>query len=414
MAYKFNPVTGKFEVQTTTPGPSTAKTPSSKIAPSKVTPKATGLIGPPAPTPTPSRPAAGPPSPTTGKYPSVADPNVVRNAGAVTMPSGQAAIDAALTSLYDEAAAYKAANYGEDPPAGWWEAKMYPIKQAQDRLDAAAKAAADKAAKAASAAASAAAKAEAEKKAELERQRKIRGGRESEAFLRQQADEQKAAMLKRVAELYDPLQTKTEEELTKTLQAASDAFDRAQEQVSAAGESYKKGFVPSAAYQNIPLATYQTAENPLLAALQQQGAGTGEVSAATEQANQFMAQQKALSEWAASQLNIGQQNYDIAAKSAAEGALAAGLQGLAGRRADVKSGIEKQFADTLSQIAQQRTGALSDVDSKIQDIISEANKVRAETTANYGNLPSEIVAAKKKKGAAAAAGLAASQQGMAR
>lgn len=407
MAYKFNPVTGKFEVQTPTPGPSTAKTPSSQITPTKVAPKnsGSGSAGPPSPY-IPSRQTGtgtGAGSATTGRY--IPPPPA---------PSGQAAINAALASLYDEARAYKAGNYGEDPPAGWWEAKMYPIKQAQDRLDAAAKAAADKAAKEASAAASAAAKAEAEKKAELERQRKIRGGRESEAFLRQQADEQKAAMLKRVAELYDPLQTKTEEELTKTLQAASDAFDRAQEQVSAAGESYKKGFVPSVAYQNIPLAAYQTAENPLLAALQQQGAGTGEVSAATEQANQFMAQQKALSEWAAGQLNVGQQNYDIAAKSAAEGALTAGLQGLAGRRADVKSGIEKQFADTLSQIAQQRTGALSDVDSKIQDIISEANKVRAETTANYGNLPSEIAATKKKKGAAAAAGLAASQQGMAR
>lgn len=404
MAYKFNPVTGKFEQQTVAPGPSNAKTPSSKIAPSKVASKVSGggNVGPPSPY-LPSKgtgTGTGIGSATTGRY--------------VPPPTGQAAIDAALGALYDEAQAYKAGNYGEDPPAGWWEAKMYPIKQAQDRLDAAAKAAADKAAKAASASAAAAAKAEAEKKAELERQRKIRGGREAEAFLRQQADEQKAQMLKRVAELYDPLQTKTEADLTRTLETASRAYDAAQAQVEAAGADFTKGFTPSKAYSQIPLTAYTAAESPLLAALQQQGAQTGDVTAQTAEANQYMAQQSALEKWAAEQLNVGQQNYDTAVQQAAKGGLASALQGLSQRRADVKTGIEQQFADTLSKIAQDRTGALSDVDSKIQDIINEANKTRAETTANYGNLPVEVAAAKKKKGAAAAAGLAASLQGMGR
>lgn len=321
--------------------------------------------------------------------------------------TGQPAIDAAWAALYDEAAVYRQ-TYGEEPPSAWWSARTSQIESMQKRYDAADKASA------ASSAAAAKAKAEAEAK-ELERQRKIKGGREAEAFLRQQADTRKADMLKRVAELYDPLKTKTDEDLARTLQAASDAYDAAEGQVRAAGEDFTKGFTPSKAYSEIPLSTYTTAENPLLAALQQQGAGTGEVSAATEAANQFMAQQSALEKWAAGQLNVGQQNYDTAVQQAARGGLAAALQGLAGRRADVKTGIQQQFADALSKIEQERTAATSDVDKTIAEIIAEADKTRAETTAEYGNLPKENqaaqVAAKKKKGAAAIAGIKANIEG---
>jgi len=313
--------------------------------------------------------------------------------------------------MYDDAASYKAANYGEDPPPGWWSARMAQIEAAQKAVDKANQAAADKT-KAQTAASAAAAKTKADAEAkELERQRSIRGAREAEAFLRQQADTRKAEMLKRVAELYDPLETKTDEDMARMLEAASQAYDTAESQVRAAGEDFTKGFTPSKAYSEIPLSTYTTAANPLLAALQQQGAGTGEVTAATEAANQFMAQQSALEKWAAGQLNVGQQNYDTAVQQSAKGGLAAALQGLAGRRADVKTGIEQQFADALSKISQERTTATSTVDEKIADIIAKADEIRANATSEYGELPKEIAAKKKKRGAAAAAGLAASIEG---
>ena len=313
--------------------------------------------------------------------------------------------------MYDDAIEYKANNYGEDPPPGWWSARTSQIETVQKAVDKANQAAADKT-KAQTAASAAAAKTKADAEAkELERQRSIRGAREAEAFLRQQADTRKAEMLKRVAELYDPLQTKTNEVMARMLEAASQAYDTAESQVRAAGEDFTKGFTPSKAYSEIPLSTYTTAANPLLAALQQQGAGTGEVTAATEAANQFMAQQSALEKWAAGQLNVGQQNYDTAVQQSAKGGLAAALQGLAGRRADVKTGIEQQFADALSKISQERTTATSTVDEKIADIIAKADEIRANTTSEYGELPKEIAAKKKKKGAAAAAGLAASIEG---
>ena len=419
MAFKYNPATGKFE-NTTQPPIGKATTPKVNIG-KATTPKVNiGKAVAPSTAIAPPRPTSSTPYGTAqGTYgemslaPGAGERQWVGRTGPSTptepiVPvTGQSAIDAAWAALYDEAAVYRQ-TYGEEPPSAWWSARTSQIESMQKRFDAADKA------NAASSSAAAKAKAEAAAK-ELERQRKIKGGREAEAFLRQQADQTRASMLQRVAELYDPQKTATEAELTKVLEQANAAFDAAEGQVRAAGEDFAKGFTPSKAYSEIPLSTYTTAENPLLAALQQQGAGTGEVAAATEAANQFMAQQSALEKWAAGQLNVGQQNYDTAVQQAAKGGLAAALQGLAGRRADVSSGINKQFADQLAQIEQARTGAQMDIDQKIQDIITEANKTRAETTAEYGNLPKENeaakVAAKKKKGAAAIAGIKANIEG---
>lgn len=391
MAFKYNPATGKWEQQKQPRGSSAiGATGMPGVVGGGPGSSAVGATGRPQPVPSKTtgfKPKSTPSVTPTGGGPQPPAP-IGPQLSSVVQPTGQAAIDAAWQAIYDEADAYRAA-YGEEPPSSWWSTKTAQVENIQKRFDAQEKAAAD-AAKASASAAAAAAKAKAEaEKEERERVRKVRGGQAAEGFLREQAAQRKTDMLKRVAELYDPLKTKTKDDLARTLQAASDAFDLAEQQVQDAGKAYQQGITPTKAYSEIPLATFQTAENPLLAALQQQGAGTGEVTAATEQANQFMAQQSALEKWAAGQLNVGQQNYDIAAQNAAKGALQAGLMQLSGRRADVKSGIEQQFADALSQIAQNETGALSDVDKTIAEIIAEADKVKADTLKDYGTLPKD-------------------------
>jgi hypothetical protein len=393
MAFKYNPATSKWEQQKQPRGSSAiGATGMPGVIGGGRGSSAVGATGRPQPVPsktTSSKPKSTPSITPTGG--GSQPPAPVSPAGpqlSQVVPSGQGAIDAAWQAIYDEADNYYAIT-GEQPPPSWWSTKTAQVENIQKRFDAEQKAAAD-ATKAGASAAAAAAKAKAEaEKEERERVRKVRGGREAESFLRTQADTRKAEMMKRVAELYDPLQNKTEADMTRMLEAASQAYDAAESQVRAAGEDFTKGFTPSKAYSEIPLSTYTTAENPLLAALQQQGAGTGDVTAATEEANQFMAQQSALEMWAAGQLNVGQQNYDTAVQQAAKGGLAAALQGLAGRRADVKTGIEQQFADALSKIAQERTTATSTVDEKIADIIAKADEIRAETTSEYGNLPKE-------------------------
>jgi hypothetical protein len=297
--------------------------------------------------------------------------------------TGQDAIDSMWQAVYDEAAVYRQ-TFGEEPPSSWWTARTTQIENQQKRFDTAAKAQAG----ASSAAATAAAKA---KKEEQERVRKVKGGRQGEAFLREQAVTRKAEMLKRVAELYDPMETKSKEDLAVVLQNASDAFDLAEQQVGEAQTKFEEQFKPSTAYQGAPVSTFNVANNPLLAALQSQGAGTAEVGAATDYARQTAAQTSALEKWANEQLNVGQQNYGSAVQNAAQMGTMAALQQLGGRRAEVKSGIDQQFADALAKIAAERTSSESDVDEKIADIISKADEMAAKTTADYGNLPKDEI-----------------------
>jgi hypothetical protein len=392
MAFKFNPATGKFEVVSSQgkgqPSPSTVTQPNVNIGKVKQTvtnisqakpeqrknytasgpqPKATTSSPPLVPS-LQGVPVLNPPMPANYQPPAV---------------DGQSIINSMWNALYDEADAYKAGNFGEDPPAGWWASRTAPIEAAQKRLDASGKGDGGAAAKA--------------RKDEIDRIRNIKGGREGEAFLREQAVTRKTEMLKRVADLYDPQKTKSKEDLTTVLQSASDAFDLAEQQVSGAQTNFEQQFRPSTAYEGVPVSTFNVADNPLLAALQSQGAGTEQVQAATDLARQTAQSTSDLEKYALSQLNVGQQNYGSAQQNAAKMGTMAALQQLGGRRADVKTGIEQQFADALAKIGAEQTGAESKVDETIADIISKADEMRADTTAKYGNLPSETKKPEEKK-----------------
>ena len=390
MAFRMNPVTNKWERVPAqgkgqpTPSPATARTTTANL------PRATQVAA--QARPQPIR-AVTTPKPATSSTPKPPAPAASGNFGpqlseirpvVPQQQDPQMGINAMWNALYDEADAYKEGNFNEDPPASWWAARMAPIEAAQKRLDATTKSQGD-------GGASARAK-EAQVKAaqaEKERIRNIRGGREGEAFLREQAKTRKEEMLKRVAELYDPLKTKSAEDLQTVLNSASQAFDLAETQVGEAQTNFQQQFKPSAAYQGVPVSTFNVSDNPLLAALQQQGAGTGEVQAETDYARQTAQSTSDLEKWALSQLNVGQQNYGSAIQNAAQMGTMAALQQLGGRRADVKTGIEKQFADALAELAKAEIGAKGNIEDAIADLISRADTMRAETTADYGLLPKE-------------------------
>jgi hypothetical protein len=403
MAFRMNPVTNKWEQVPAqgkgqpAPSPATAKTPTVNIGQARTTtanlPQATRVAATTrpqriAPTVTPRPTTSTTPRPPTGGAPVGPQPSEIGSVPVVPQQmDGQTVINAMWQALYDEADAYKEMNFGEDPPASWWTSRMTPIEAAQKRLDASGKSQGD-------GGVSAAAKA---KKEEAERIRKVKGGREGEAFLREQAATRKEEMLQRVADLYDPLKTKSAEDLETVLQSASDAFDLAELQVGEAQAGFEQQFKPSTAYEGVPISTLNVADNPLLAALQQQGAGTGEVQAATDYARQMGQSTSDLEKWALSQLNVGQQNYGSAVQNAAQMGTMAALQQLGGRRADVKTGIEQQFADALAELAKQEVGAKGGVDETIAGIISKADEMRADTTADYGLLPSEVKKPEEKK-----------------
>jgi hypothetical protein len=396
MAFRMNPVTNKWEQVPAqgkgqpTPSPATAKTPTVNIGQARTTtanlPQATRVAA----TARPQRiaPSVTPrPTGSTTPKPPASDvgPQPSEIGSVPIMPqqmdSQQAVINAMWQSVYDEAANYKQINFGEDPPAGWWAARTAPIEAAQKRLDASGKSKGDGGASDRAKAA----------QAEAERIRNVKGGREAEEFLREQAKIRKAEMLKKVAELYDPQKTKSAEDLKTVLQSASDAFDLAEQQVTQGQDYFAKNFKGSTAYEGVPVSTFNVADNPLLAALQSQGAGTGEVQAATDLARQTAQSTSDLEKWAMSQLNTGQQNYGSAIQNAAQMGTMAALQQLGGRRANVKTGIEQQFADALAAISAAQTGAEGNVEETIAELIAEADKIRADTTAKYGDLPKDKI-----------------------
>lgn len=408
MGIKYNAVTGKWEqTQGSTPTAPTAPTAGRPAAgPATVKQTPVNISGAkqsnvnlqkvrsvPGSKITPTQAPAQKTAPVSTELPANSTTNFVGPMPPSAPMSPQDAINAMTQAVIDEAANYRI-TYGEEPPASWWDTRMYPVKQAQSQLDDALKAQSKSSASAAAAAAKAKADAE-------ERKRKIAGSKAGEAFLRTSAEDRKTQALKRVADLYDPLKTKSEEEMAVVLQNASDAFDLAEKQVEEAGQFYQGTFQPSMAYGEVPISTYTTGANPLLAALQQQGASTADVEKATAEANQYAQSVSDLSRWAANQLNVGQQNYDLASQQAAAGALTSALQGLGQRRAEVKTGIEKQFADILSEIAQKKTGAESDADTAYQDLIDKANEMVADRLSEYGvDKPKEqtpLVGTKVKK-----------------
>lgn len=399
MAFRYNPATGSWDVVpagnsagSTPPagikpaakpaaGPATAKqsvvnigrvtNPAVNLTQVKPTLMKNGSASGPQPAPSPAKQTA----PVSTQLPAGSTTNFIGPMPTPAPMSPQSIVDSMWQSVYDEAAIYRQ-TYGEEPPTAWWSARTAPIEATQKRLDASTKTSGSGANAAAAA-----------RQAELERIRNIKGGAAGEAFLREQAVARKAEMLKRVAELYDPQQTKSAEDLKTVLQHASDAFDLAEKQVGAAQADFTKNFKASTAYEGLPISTFNVADNPLIAALQQQGAGTEQVDAATNYARQFAGQTSDLEKWAASQLGTGQKNFETATQNAAQMGTMAALQGLGQRRADVKSGIEQQFADALAQIGQSRTEATSNVDSTIADIIAKADQMKADTLAKYGSLP---------------------------
>jgi hypothetical protein len=216
------------------------------------------------------------------------------------------------------------------------------------------------------------------------RVRGIRGGEAAAQVFESAAGKRTLEGLQRIKELYDPMSQMANDEFATQLDLLSKDFETARGQVKGAGEDFLKSFVDSVAYQNVPITTLEAPTNPLLAALQSQGAGTGEVQAVSDFAKQFATSTSDLGKWAANQLNIGQQNFDVASKRAATGATTAALQGLAGQEPRIKAGMQADLNKRLQDIALQRAQAQESVYARQRDMEDRAAAIRAETLAKYG------------------------------
>lgn len=218
------------------------------------------------------------------------------------------------------------------------------------------------------------------------RLRGIEGGNAAADLLESSSGKRTLEGLARIKELYDPMEQMTNNEFATQIQLLAEDFKTARGQVTGAEENFMQNFVDSIAYNQVPISTFEAPTNPLLASLKAQGAGTGEVEGVANLAKQFATSTSDLGKWAASQLNIGQQNFDIAAKGAARGATTAALQGLAGQEPRIKAGMQADVNKRLQDIAMQRSRAQEDVYNRQRDAEDRAAAIRAETLAKYGKV----------------------------
>jgi len=218
------------------------------------------------------------------------------------------------------------------------------------------------------------------------RLRGIEGGNAAADLLESSSGRRTLEGLARIKELYDPMEQMTNNEFATQIQLLAEDFKTARGQVTGAEENFMQNFVDSVAYNQVPISTFEAPTNPLLASLKAQGAGTGEVEGVANLAKQFATSTSDLGKWAASQLNVGQQNFDIASKRAATGATTSALQGLAGQEPRIKAGMQADVNKRLQDIAMQRSRAQEDVYNRQRDAEDRANALRAETLSKYGKV----------------------------
>lgn len=409
MAFVFNPATGKFEQRKSNPTGTGQQGPTAPKSQGGLDPKTQarrgvgGKIvgaGPPAPDGSlpPVAPSTTPLGPAyQGKMPGAATPGI---------SSTLDVINADIAKVADDAAKYKEVN-GEDPPASWYQVQLLPIQTAIDERERLITAQTEKAEKAAAARVAAARSAAAKAAAEEERKRAVAAGAKAVADLKSEAERIKTDAISRIAGLYDPMKTRSEDELKQSLANVSTAFTNAENQVRAAGTQFAESFQPGTAYEGVPFATYNVADNPLLTALRQQGAGTGEVEAATTLARQSAEQASALEKWAAGQLGTSQKNYEEAMRRAASGGVTAALQDLAARKPQTEESVRSDYRKILDELARERATAETEAGSAYDEAIATANQMAAKTLAEYGKVKDD----KKKKQQSAGKGTTTSSRG---
>jgi hypothetical protein len=204
--------------------------------------------------------------------------------------------------------------------------------------------------------------------------------------LESSAATQKATADKRIGDLYGGLQTSAKDRLDLMLKQLETDANTAGKTITDAGDAYTKSFKPSMGY-TAPVTTLNVGENPLLAALQQQGAGTGEVQAATNLAQQTSGATSDLQKWAMGQLNVGQQNYEAGMQNVNAQALQAALQNLASNKSKAATGFQYDYSSGVDKIKADQAAAQAAADAEIEKLIAEAANIRAKTIAETGKTP---------------------------
>lgn len=219
-----------------------------------------------------------------------------------------------------------------------------------------------------------------------ERRRRYFAGLDAAAALEAQGKSAAEKALEALAGIYDPQMADVESQREKQLQLLADAISQGKTDISDAEAQFLRDIVAPTAYENVPFVGLSQEQNPLLAALQAQGAGTAEVESQRALDAALAQSLKGLEERSAKQLSDADKRYFEALQNAGRGVSLAGRTYLGQRQPEIQAALESQFSDLASKLRTARAESEADIQEQLQKTIAEAIKTRGETTADYGPL----------------------------
>jgi len=223
-----------------------------------------------------------------------------------------------------------------------------------------------------------------------ERRRRYFAGLDAAAALEAQGKTAAQQALDALAGIYDPQLSDVESQKAKQLQLLADAISQGKTDITDAEAKFLESIVAPTAYENVPFVGLPQEQNPLLAALKAQGAGTAEVESQRALDEALANSLKSLSERSAQQLSQADKNYFTALKNAGMGVSQAGRTYLGQRQPEIQASLESQFSDLANKLRTARAESEANIQEQLQKTIAEAIKTRGETTADYGPLNTVI------------------------
>ena len=223
-----------------------------------------------------------------------------------------------------------------------------------------------------------------------DRRRRYFAGLDAATGFEGQAKSAAEKALEALAGIYDPQMADVESQRTKQLQLLADAITQGQTGISDAEAQFLRDIVAPTAYENIPFVGLPQEDNPLLAALRAQGAGTAEIESQRALDAALANSLKSLSERAATQTSQANKNYFEALKNTGMGVSQAGRTYLSQSQPELQASLEARFSDLANQLRTSRASAEADIQAQLQKSLADAIKQRAETTADYGPLNTTI------------------------
>ncbi|CAB4168921.1 hypothetical protein UFOVP928_2 [uncultured Caudovirales phage] len=193
----------------------------------------------------------------------------------------------------------------------------------------------------------------------------------------------KTDAMKRLADLYDPQTAALGTQKQDQLNFLQQVLGQAGTDINASEQNFLSNLKNPTAYNDVPLINMPQQQNALMAALQSQGADTGQVSAQSASdasMNDFMQQLLSRSN---QQYGNAQTNYVDALRNAGMGAAKSGRDYLALEQPRLASGINSKFAEALASLNTNRASSEGDIMDSYQKALADAASKKVDAETNY-------------------------------